>query len=397
MAWKSTSLRNICVVSGGRADYGLLSPLLRRIGSEKLFKLHLVVTGSHLSKDQGNTFKQIESDGFRRFESIECFPKDDGATATVKAMARGLDAFGEYFGRTKTDLLLLLGDRFEIMVAAQAALIHRIPVAHIHGGEITEGAFDDSIRHCLTKIAFLHFASNATHRRRIIQMGEPPHSVHSVGALGLDLLRATPKFSREEWLSKMDLPKMSRYFMVTLHPATLGQAEPKSEVRSLLAAIDRFPNAGVIFTKANIDPGGRYINKAIEAYCRKNSRRAVLFSSLGPLLYPNSLRHVDVVIGNSSSGIIEAPFLGTPTVNIGDRQKGRLSAPSVIHTAPSEHSIYKAILSALNRKQRKRNKTSDRLYGDGKTADRILKILKATPFQGREKKVFFDVPFKGSI
>jgi UDP-N-acetylglucosamine 2-epimerase (non-hydrolysing)/GDP/UDP-N,N'-diacetylbacillosamine 2-epimerase (hydrolysing) len=338
--------------------------------------LQIVATGMHLSPEFGLTYQQIEEDGFVIDETIEMLLSSDTPVGIAKSIGLGTIGFADAFKQLGPDIVVLLGDRFEILAAAQAAMVARIPIAHIHGGETTEGAIDESIRHAITKMAHLHLTAAAPFRKRVIQMGEAPSRVFNVGAPGLDHLKRLDLLDREAFEASIDFEIAEPTFLITCHPATLANISSEEAIDQLFAAIDTFPEATLIFTKSNADADGRVINQRIESYVEQHKRRARVYTSLGQRRYLSALHHVDVVIGNSSSGIIEAPAVPIATVNIGDRQKGRLRARSVIDVSADTQSIIQGIEQALSDLFQKNLQDVSSPYGDGEASPRICQHLK---------------------
>ncbi|MBF0547104.1 MAG: UDP-N-acetylglucosamine 2-epimerase (hydrolyzing) [Candidatus Riflebacteria bacterium] len=363
--------RKICVVSGSRADYGLLYWLLKELHDSSLLEPILVVTGMHLAPEFGLTASQIEKDGFKIHSKVEMLLSSDTALGTAKSVGLGIIGFADVFSSLKPDLLLIYGDRFEILAAVQTALFLKIPVAHIAGGDVTEGAFDESIRHSITKMSQIHFPTNEEARKRIIQMGENPNLVFNVGSLGIDYINHLNFLSKDELEKQLNLKLRNKNLLITLHPATLGQLEDQVAINDLLDALeDLGDNFGLIFTLPNADPSGRLISEKIKNFVEKKNN-AWAFQSLGQHLYLNLMAKVNAVIGNSSSGLYEAPSLKIPTVNIGDRQKGRLRAESVINCYPSKPEIIEAINSALKFDCSQIKNP----YGNGQSSKEICQIL----------------------
>lgn len=382
--------RRICVVSGTRADYGLLYWLMQELRDDPAIELQLVVTGAHLSPEFGLTYRVAEADGFEIAAKVEMLLSGDTPVAVAKSMGLATIGFGEVFDRLRPDLLVVLGDRFEILAAAQAAMLTRVPIAHIHGGETTEGAIDEAIRHALTKMAHLHFTAAEPYRRRVIQLGEHPDRVFNVGALGLDNMRRLKLLTRPELEGELGIVLSQPLFAVTYHPATLQSQDPSIPMAALLSALEQFPSAALVLTGANADPRGRVINDMIGQFVARYPGRAVAATSLGQLRYLSLLRHADCVIGNSSSGILEAPAIGTPTVNVGDRQRGRLRPASVIDTEESADRIVAAIRRALTPEFRAVAATCATPFGDGHAAERIKDILALQPLDTLLAKRFYD-------
>lgn len=383
-------MRKIGVVTGTRAEYGLLKPLIAAIDSAKNLQLQLLVTGMHLMSEFGNTYRQIEEDGFYIDAKIDDELDGDTATAVTRAMATALIGFADVYKELKPDLLVVLGDRSEIFAAATAAMMANIPIAHIHGGETTEGAYDEFIRHAITKMGHLHFASTETYRNRIIQLGEDPDRVFNVGAIGIDSIRQIKFLDKETFENSISKKLDKVTVLITFHPVTLENATAGVQFGKLLQSLDTIPDATLIFTKPNSDRDGRIIVQMIDEYVANNTEKSVAFSSLGQLRYLSALKHVDFVIGNSSSGILEVPYFKIPTINIGDRQKGRLASESVIHCSPNFDSITKAISKAQSKKFIASIQNQPCLYGDGHTTEKIIGQLKKFNISDI-KKSFYDL------
>lgn len=382
--------RKICVVTGTRAEYGLLYWLMKEIQADDALELQLVVTGMHLSPEFGLTYKQIEKDGFRVDEKIEMLVSADTPSAIAKSLGLGTIGFADTFARLQPDILVLLGDRFEAMAAAQTAMIHRIPIAHISGGEITEGVIDESIRHAITKMSHLHFTANEDYKQRVIQLGEQPYMVFNVGDPGVENIKKMRYISKKELVEYIGL-SLTEFFLITFHPSTLEDKTSEQQITNLLCALDQFPNYQLIFTKSNADTNGRRINELIDEYVAKNKTRAKAFVSLGQLRYLSALKQCSAVIGNSSSGIVEAPVFAKPTVNIGDRQKGRLKASSIIDCEPTVHSIVESISRALSDDFQKSLTRVDLKYDGSEVSKKIKEILKNSSLDNILKKSFYDV------
>jgi UDP-hydrolysing UDP-N-acetyl-D-glucosamine 2-epimerase len=373
--------RTICAVTGSRADWGLLKPVLSAIDQESELHLQLAVTGAHLDPAYGNTVETIEANGFNVDARIDLALSSGTAVEVTRALGRGVTGFAEVLSTLNPDLLLVLGDRYEILAAVQAALIARIPVAHIAGGDITEGAFDDAIRHAVTKLSHLHFVTNEDARRRVLQMGEAEARVHLSGSPGIDELKATKLLSREQLEQSLGFELRPRNLAITFHPATLDTADPVTQLNALLEALDRLgTDTGLIFTGSNADTGGDAVNARLAEYVADRDH-AYLHASLGQQRYYSLVALADAVVGNSSSGLYEAPSLGTPTVNIGDRQKGRLRATSVIDCPVQADDIMDALQRAFSLDM----SSVENPYGDGHAGERILAVLKQ-PWE-REKLI----------
>lgn len=381
--------RKICIVTGTRAEYGLLTNLMKQIQGEEDFQLQLVVTGMHLSPEFGSTYKQIELDGFRIDEKVEMLLSSDTASGVVKSMGLAMIGFADVFERLMPDIIVVLGDRFEILAVAQTALVMNIPIAHISGGEITEGAIDDSIRHAITKLSSLHFPANDEYKRRIIQLGEQPNRIFVVGDPGVENIRKldyTSQFELENYFGF----NLSKLFLITFHPTTLEPSMAKSQLTELFLALDEFKDYNVIFTKSNADSDGRIINEMIDEYTAKNNTRVRSYFSLGQKRYLSTLKIAKVVIGNSSSGIVEAPVLSVPTVNIGNRQKGRLKAESIIDCDIMKDKIVAAISQAISSDFINNLENMTLKYDGYETSSEIVEILKNLDFSILTKKKFND-------
>jgi GDP/UDP-N,N'-diacetylbacillosamine 2-epimerase (hydrolysing) len=388
-------MKNICVVTGSRAEYGLLRPLLAEIKRQKDWHLQLVATGMHLSPEFGLTYKEIEKDGFHISKKVEMLLSSDTEVGIIKSMGIGLIGFADVFKELHPDLIIILGDRFEMLAVAEAALIHKIPVAHLHGGEITEGAYDDSIRHAITKMSHIHFVATEQYRYRVIQMGENPKHVFNVGAIGLDNINNAKLFSRKELKKKLKIEFKKYNYLVTFHPATLNKKSNAEEFQQLLLAVDQQKESLFIFTKANADNGGRKINQMIDDFVFSHSKNCVAFASMGSQLYLSVLQFVDAVVGNSSSGILEAPAFKVATINIGERQKGRIQPSSIINCEAKKQAIENAFNIIKDAKFKSSLSNIVNPYGDGKTSTRIVQHLQNIQWNKLVKKSFYDLDIKG--
>jgi GDP/UDP-N,N'-diacetylbacillosamine 2-epimerase (hydrolysing) len=384
--------RKICIVTGTRAEYGLLYWLMKKIREDPDLKLQIIATGMHLSPEFGLTYRQIEEDGFKIDKKIEMLLSSDTSVGISKSIGLGMIGFSEAYADLKPDIMVLLGDRFEIISAAVAAMIARIPIAHLHGGETTEGAFDEAIRHSITKMSHLHFTAAEEYRRRVIQLGENPERVFNFGAIGIENIRKLSLLSREDLEKEIGFSLGQKCILVTYHPVTLELSTAQTQFQNLVDAIDVIDDLRVIFTKANADIEGRIINQLIDEYVtiRKNTA-AIAFTSLGQLRYLSAMKHVDAVVGNSSSGIVEAPSFKVPTVNIGDRQKGRVQTRSVINCSPTKVAIIKALKQALSPEFRQSIQDMTNPYERENTARNIKKIIKHFDLKNILKKEFFDI------
>ena len=379
----------VAVFTGTRAEYGLLYWLLKDIQDDPELVLQLLVSGMHLSPEFGETYQQIEQDGFFIDEKIEILLSSDSAVGTAKSMGLGVLGFADALNRLKPDVLVILGDRFEALAAAQTAMILRVPILHLHGGEITEGAYDDAIRHAISKLSYLHGTSTEEYRQRVIQLGEQPERVKNVGAIGLDHLRRAEFMDVAEIARSLDFPLNQPYFLVTYHPVTLGEEKPEQSFNALLDALDEFKDHQVIITYPNADDGGRRIIPLLEQYAKSNPKRVCAIPSLGQKRYLSTVKHAAAVIGNSSSGIIEVPSFNVPTVNVGVRQKGRLAAKSVLNCDANKPSIMASIKSAINREYTASNEHIKNPYGAGNASEQVIAMLKNMQFE--PSKSFYDL------
>jgi len=383
--------RNICVVTGSRADYGLLYWLMKDLQSDRDLQLQIAVTGMHLSPDFGDTYREIEADGFTIEVKVETLLSSDTPVGLAKSVGLGIIGFADAFQRLRPDVVVLLGDRYEIFAAAQAALFARIPIAHVAGGDSTEGSFDEAMRHSITKMAVLHFATNEVAAKRLRQLGEDPKHIFNVGSTGIDYIKRLRLLSREELERRLNFQFRERNFLITFHPATLESQSASDQFGELCKALDSFEgeHIGLLFTKPNSDTGSRALIQMIESYALGH-KKARAFTSLGQVVYLSLISQVNVIIGNSSSGLYEAPSFCKPTVNIGQRQKGRLQASSVINCEPTAAEIVQSIREALT----KDCAQAVNPYGDGCSTERIVSTLKEIPDpRVFLKKHFFDLNF----
>lgn len=381
----SAAVRKICVVTGTRAEYGLLNPLLKELEQAPEFQMQLIATGMHLSPEFGLTYREIEEDGFPIDKKVETLLSSDTPAGIAKSVGLGVIGFADAFSELKPDLLVATGDRYEMLAAAQAALFAKIPIAHIGGGDTTEGAFDEAIRHSITKMSQLHFVTNAEADRRVRQLGEDPSHIYNVGSLGIDRILSLPGMSRTELEKSLPFRFLERNLLITFHPVTLDAKDSGEQFRELAAALHSLgPDVGLIFTKPNADPQGREIIRLLDGFaaCHPN---AAVFPSLGQPRYFSLIAQADAVVGNSSSGIYEVPSFHRPTVDIGDRQKGRLFASSVIHCAAKRQEIEKAVRAAFTKD------CSDAVnpYGMGGSAQKIVRALRSVPDYRRLLKKHF--------
>lgn len=384
--------RKICVITGTRAEFGLMQWILHLLANDSDFELQLVVTGMHLSPEFGMTINDIKEKGFKIDKKIEILLSSDSSVGISKSMGLGMISFSEAFDELSPDLILVLGDRFEIFAAVSSAMVSRIPVAHLHGGEATEGLIDEPIRHSITKMAHLHFTATSKYRERVIQLGESPDRVFNTGTPGLDNIYKLNLLDRKQFEDSIDFNLSSEInFLVTFHPVTLEKGTAGAQFQELLNSLDQFNNAKIIFTKPNADTGGRVIIDMIDDYVSKYKDKSCAFTSLGQVRYLSALKHTDVVIGNSSSGLVEAPAFLTPTIDIGDRQKGRINAKSVINVKAKADEITQAIKTALSKEFKKSIENMANPYGDGGASEKIVEILKETNLDGIIKKKFHDL------
>lgn len=382
--------RKICVVTGTRAEYGLLFWLMKEIENDNDLELQLIVTGAHLSPEFGLTYQVIEKD-FKIDKKIEILLSSDTAIGVSKSMGLAQISFAEAYNELKPDVLVVLGDRYEIFSAVSSAMICRIPISHLHGGETTEGAFDESIRHSITKMSHLHFTATHEYKSRVIQLGENPNRVYNVGGLGIDNIKKLSLLSRIEFEKSIDFKLNKKNLIVTFHPVTLEQSMVSEQFQNLLDALDKLQDTNIIFTKANSDTDGRVINSMIDKYVSQNSDKSIGFTSLGQLRYLSALQYVDAMVGNSSSGLIEAPSFQVGTINIGDRQKGRIMAKSVISCDSNIFSINNAFTELYSSEFQNTLSYIVNPYGEGGASTKIKDVLKKIALKDILKKSFYDL------
>lgn len=369
-------MKTVCVVTGTRADYGLLYWPLMALKDLDGIQVKLVATGSHMSAKHGHTVDAIKKDGLTLDAEIDIEIAGDRPSDILRTMSVTLNKFSSYFEKSRPDLLLILGDRYEIFAVAQAAIVHNIPIAHIHGGEITEGAIDDSIRHALTKMSNLHFTSTEEYKKRVIQMGETPDRVFCTGAPGLDNIKKLKLLNKTEMEKELGFPFNEKNILVTFHPVTVSEEQTISETKNFFKALESLPqNTSFYVTMPNSDTYSENVLKIIHDFKAKNSNRVRDFVSLGQLRYLSLMKIVDVVAGNSSSGIIEAPSMGKPVLNVGDRQKGRLTSKHVLTVAGSEKEVKEGLEVLLSDKFQNEVKSFAPIYGDGEASGRIAKVI----------------------
>ena len=386
-------MRKICVITGTRAEYGLLGRLMKMIQDDNSTHLQIIATNMHLSPKFGNTYQEIEKDGFTidyKIPIIDDNDKDDAVT-TVKSMAKALAGFADAYNELRPDLVVVLGDRYEILAAAEAALIERIPIAHIHGGEVTEGAFDDAIRHSITKMSHLHFASTEAYRKRIIQLGEQPDHVFYTGALGVENIKRLHLMNKAEIEKEIGFEIDCNTILVTYHPVTLGNRTAKDDIDDFISALEERKDLRIIFTMPNSDTGSQFIVEAVNGFVERNHGRAKAFKSLGVVRYLSVMKQVAAVVGNSSSGIVEVPSFGIPTLNIGDRQKGRIQAESTYNCMPAKESVLNGLNKVLSKEFRELASKVHNPYEKANTAEEIFKVISTYPLEQLNQKHFYDI------
>ena len=385
-------MKKICVVTGTRAEYGLLKPVIERINKDEELELYLIATGAHLSPEFGLTYKEIEDDGYIINKKIEMLLSADTPSGIVKSMGVGMIGFADAFTDGCPDMVVILGDRYEMLAAASAAMVHRIPIAHIHGGETTEGAIDESIRHAITKMSYLHFAATEAYRNRIIQLGENPERVFNVGALGIENIKTIKLLDKEDLERSIDFKLSENTVMVTYHPVTLEKQSSAEQFHNLLSVLKNRTELNIIFTKTNSDTDGRIINRMIDDFVAENRDRSVVHTSLGQVRYLSALKYCSVVIGNSSSGIVEVPSFYIPTVDIGDRQRGRIASGSVIHCGTGVEDIEHALCKAMQDEFRQSITNIKNPYEGENTSLEIVGSIKRFLQAGIDiKKKFYDL------
>jgi GDP/UDP-N,N'-diacetylbacillosamine 2-epimerase (hydrolysing) len=383
--------KKICVVTGTRAEYGLLRCLMDGINKSTKLDLKIVVTGMHLSPEFGLTYQEIENDGFEIDKKIEMLLSADTPSSISKSIGLGLIGFADSFFELNPDIVIVLGDRYEVLAASLAAMFGNIPIAHIHGGETTAGAFDEAIRHSITKMAWWHFVAADEYEKRVIQLGENPERVFNVGGLGVDTIKKTNLLSKDELMIKAGIKFGKKNLLITYHPVTLENKTSQQDFKSLLDVLSEIKDIYLIFTMPNADTDGRVIKKMINDFVFNQSERSISFTSMGSLNYLSTLQYVDGVVGNSSSGLAEAPTFKIGTINIGDRQKGRLKAESIIDCEPTKKSIKLAIDKLYGHKFQKDIHSVQNPYGDGDAIKKIMSILSNKPIPEDMKKDFYDL------
>jgi len=382
--------RKICVVTGARAEYGLLRWVMEGIREAPELELQVIATGMHLSPEFGLTYREIEKNGFRIDRKVEMLLSSDTSVGLAKSMGIGLIGFGEVLQQLQPDMMLVLGDRFEIFSAVTAAMVARIPVVHLHGGESTEGLIDEPIRHSITKMSHLHFVATEEYRKRVIQLGEHPDRVFTVGGLGIDNIKKLSLLDRSALQVSLDFELGLKNLLITFHPVTLEEKTSAKQMMDLLSALGELEDTNFIFTLTNADTNGRVIIEMINEFVASHSN-ARAYTSLGQLRYLSCIEHVDGVLGNSSSGLLEVPSFAKGTINIGDRQRGRIKAESVIDCSPDRESIAVALKKLYSKEFQLILKTVQNPYGDGGASDRVVKALREISLESILKKRFFDL------
>lgn len=382
--------RKICVITGTRAEYGLLRRVMQGIKSEPELTLQIIATGTHVSPEFGLTYREIEQDGFQIDRKVEMLLSSDTPVGIAKSMGLGVIGFADALEELKPDLLVVLGDRFEIFAAVSAALVARIPVAHLHGGEVTEGAYDEAFRHSITKMSHLHFVAAEEYRKRVIQLGESPDRVFLVGGLGIDAISDLELMDRQALEAALDFKFLRKNLLVTFHPATLETGTAADQMAELLAVLSELHDTGLIFTLPNADTGGRALRHMVEDFVGRHPN-ARAYTSLGQLRYLSCIAHVDGVVGNSSSGLLEVPVFKKGTINIGDRQRGRLQASSVINCQPNRTAIKAALQRLYSGDFQTSLRTVSNPYGQGGASEKIIEAIRKSDFSGLTQKQFHNL------
>lgn len=389
-------MKKVCVITSTRAEFGLLSPIIRKLKNDPDLTLDLIVTGTHLSKEFGMTKEEILNSGISITKEINIMSHDNSDDSVSNIMARTIVLFSEYFKNNRPDIAVVLGDRYETLAVCIALTNERIPIAHLCGGETTQGAIDECYRHSISKMSYIHFVTNSEHRKRVIQLGEDPDRVYLTGSTAIENIKNLNFISMEEIENSLNLKLSNKpYAIITFHPVTLEENTGCEQCKEIFIALDHFQNMNFIFTKSNADNGGSKINKLIDEYVKEKSN-IISVASLGMVRYFSLLKNASMVIGNSSSGIIEAPSFKIPTVNIGDRQKGRMQASSIINAEPENQSIINAIKIALSPEFKGKCQNTINPYGDGDASEKIIAILKDSLMHNNInlKKSFYDVDFE---
>jgi len=387
------SKRKICIVTGSRAEYGLLYWLIKAIKADQDLELQLIATGMHLSSEFGLTYKVIEKD-FNIDKKIDMYLSSDTSVGISKSMGIAQTSFSEAYNELKPDVIVVLGDRYEIFSAVSAAMIGKIPIAHIHGGEITEGSWDDCIRHCISKMAHLHFTATEEYKNRVIQLGEDPSRVFNTGGMGIENIKKLQLLNKNEFEKSINFKLNKKNILITFHPVTLENNTSKEQFQELLNAINELEDTNIIFTKTNSDLNGKIINQMIDQHTNKYPKKSIGFISLGQLRYLSALQYVDAVVGNSSSGLLEAPSFKIGTINIGERQKGRIRAESVIDCVPDKKDIQKSFEKLYSKNFQELLKNVNNLYDNGLSSKKIVRVLKNFKLKNILKKNFYNIEFK---
>ena len=386
-------MRKICVVTGTRAEYGLLSRLMRMIKDSPDTQLQVIATNMHLSPKYGNTYQEIEADGFTIDYKVPIIDEnaEDSAVTTLKSMSRAISGFADAYNVLSPDLVVILGDRYEMLAVAAAALIERIPIAHLHGGEVSEGAYDDAIRHSITKMSHLHFTSTEEYRKRVIQLGEQPDRVFYVGAIGVENIKKLPLLNKKEIEDSIQFPLDKNTILVTYHPVTLGTHTAEQDIREFIDALETKEDLRVLFTMPNSDTGGQSIIKAINDFVSLHPDRARAYKSLGVKRYLSVIQYVGAVVGNSSSGLLEVPSFGIPTLDIGERQSGRIACESVCHCESDKTSIIRGLDKVLSSDFQAIASKAHNPYEKENTAEEIFKVISTYPLDELKQKKFYDL------
>ncbi len=382
---------NVCFITGSRAEYGLLAPLMKKFKNSNKHSLNIMVTGMHLSKKHGETFKDILKDNLKINHYVRIHKDNDSPNNICSSIGSAVKKFSEKFKYLNIDLIILLGDRYEIFAASTAALIHQIPICHIHGGETTRGAIDESFRHSITKMSHFHFVANKTYAKRVRQLGENPKRIFDVGGFGVDLIKNTKLLEKKRLEEKLNIKFGKKNLIVTFHPVTLEKSTSSKQFKQLTDALKTFKNLKIIFTKANNDTYGNIINTQIDHFVKKNPKISYCFNSLGQLNYLSVLKYVDGIVGNSSSGLLEAPSFKIATVNIGDRQLDRLQASSIINCPPLKSKIITSIKKIYSKNFKKRLRRNTNPYGKSGAVTKTYNIIKKLKLKNIIKKKFFDL------
>ena len=383
--------QKICFVTGTRAEYGLLYWLMKGVQKEPTLQLQVIATGMHCSPEFGLTYKEIEKDGFYIDKKVEMILSADTPSSIAKSTGVGLIGFSDAYTDLEPDVIIVLGDRYELLAASTTALFFRIPVGHIHGGETTEGAFDEAIRHSISKIAWWHFVAAEEYKNRVIQLGEDPKRVFLVGGMGVDGIKKMPLLKQNKLEESIDFNFGQKNLLVTYHPVTLENNSTEIQIQELLKSLGELVDTKIIFTRPNSDTNGRIINKYIDNFVNNHPQSSIAFTNMGQKNYLSTLQFVDAVVGNSSSGLLEAPTFKIGTVNIGDRQKGRLKSESVIDCKVNKESILKAISTIYSATFQKKLKSAKNPYGEGSGSEKIINVLKSKSLPSELKKIFYNL------